>query len=507
MHPWVRLVGTAGISMLLLSAAMIALRGETAAINSSTLFMPIVISSSRLFLPLMRSDSTPTPTMTATRTATPTLAPGEPTAAPTRMPSAGCMYAPRLLEPINGGIAYGLAPELTVTLAGQAKALEAVVEVATDSSFSVVKAGGRISRAYDFDRVSPRLSTNLTPATTYYWRAHLVCDNGEGPDSDVWTFTTPASAVLPPAPTLSSPANGATAANPVPLQWSPYPGTPTYSYESCVRLQGTSRPSCILDPPVPYLALPYRGVDLKPGSTYEWWVRYLTQQGWSEPSPTWHFTVSEAPPPTPNPDCPTVPTLLSPANGSTVDTLLPTLTFSGSAVDPSITGAQLELFSYSTSTFYDSWIYQPPEYVSFSITPRGNLTAGATYYWRASYGCGWNKFTGITTFSQPSFAWSFTTASRALAAAPQLLSPANGTSTLSSEVTFQWTPVPGAVSYTLHCFRASESYDWGYPTTANGPQQTLWLYAGHTYRWWVQATDSYGYGYISDTWLVTTPPG
>ncbi len=53
-----------------------------------------------------------------------------------------------------------------------------------------------------------RFTTNLDPATTYYWRASYVCGSKQAPYSEAWSFTTGSGGTFPPGPELISPANG-----------------------------------------------------------------------------------------------------------------------------------------------------------------------------------------------------------------------------------------------------------------------------------------------------------
>jgi hypothetical protein len=68
--------------------------------------------------------------------------------------------------------------------------------------------------------------------------------------------------------------------------------------------------------------------------------------------------------------------------------------------------------------------------------------------------------------------------------APKLLTPADGASSLSSPVTFTWTPVSGATTYYLWISRDDEDYEvWAEP---DAPSAVLYLEPG-TYDWYVEA--------------------
>ena len=76
--------------------------------------------------------------------------------------------------------------------------------------------------------------TNLTPATTYYWKVWLKCGEIESPHSELRSFTTGSADLILPAPTLLSPADGSEIYSydlPVKLQWSAVTGAEEYKVE------------------------------------------------------------------------------------------------------------------------------------------------------------------------------------------------------------------------------------------------------------------------------------
>jgi hypothetical protein len=87
------------------------------------------------------------------------------------------------------------------------------VQVATSSAFTTIK--------YDQAGMgaTSTIASGLSGNTKYYWRANATSSAGTSAWSAVWSFTTEP-AVPPPAPTLISPANGATNVAPTPgLIW------------------------------------------------------------------------------------------------------------------------------------------------------------------------------------------------------------------------------------------------------------------------------------------------
>jgi outer membrane protein OmpA-like peptidoglycan-associated protein len=136
--------------------------------------------------------------------------------------------APDLIAPANGDSMQSLAPVLRWTAA--AGATSYIVQVATDPTF----AAPLFSRADSATLLSSL--TGLSNATTYYWRASSSAAAGISGWSAVWSFTTAkpvkTEPVPPPAPTLVSPADGATmqSLSPV-LSWNASSGATSYTVQ------------------------------------------------------------------------------------------------------------------------------------------------------------------------------------------------------------------------------------------------------------------------------------
>lgn len=194
--------------------------------------------------------------------------------------------------------------------------------------------------------------------------------------------------------------------------------------------------------------------------------------------------------------CSVAPTLISPANGSNLNTLIPTLQWNGgndsaattlvleAAKDTSFTQIELSLWSTPTGVGQWQWYW--------------NLNPGTTYYWRAHLECG-------TSLKSPySTVWSFVTGSGGtILPAPSLISPPNGSTTSSPSVTFQWSAVSGATQYVFQ--RKQVGTTTTYLSRVTGTQTIRSLNPNATYQWSVSAQNDYAIGSASATWQFTTP--
>lgn len=141
--------------------------------------------------------------------------------------------------------------------------------------------------------------------------------------------------------------------------------------------------------------------------------------------------------------CRTRPTLINPPDGSNLDTLLPAFTWDCHS-EPDVTYAVLEI---ARDPDFSQWRTQtwfgPAQGVIKDWRLTRNFDPATTYYWRAWLQCGEVR-------GPYSEAWSFITGSGGtLLPAPPLVAPANGSTTTSTTVTLQWSPVDGAIEYVL----------------------------------------------------------
>jgi len=195
--------------------------------------------------------------------------------------------------------------------------------------------------------------------------------------------------------------------------------------------------------------------------------------------------------------CSVRPTLINPANGSTLDTLVPLYVWNDGG-DPAGTSARLQIahdaaFTHGAGSLRSSM--RGEHEFRFST----NLDPGSTYYWRAWVMCG-------DVQGPYSEVWSFTTGSGGtIPPAPALTAPANSSTLPSTTVTLQWASVPGTVEYLVRWRRPDQSgynYEW-----TSEPQLVTWLEPHTTYEWWVSARNDYAIGTDSPVWQFTTGPG
>jgi hypothetical protein len=194
---------------------------------------------------------------------------------------------------------------------------------------------------------------------------------------------------------------------------------------------------------------------------------------------------------------PPAPTLVSPANGVTIDTTTPTLDW-----DP-VTGIGDVTYSVrwdDENTFSGG----PPTTAVGSNTdytiPSG-LAAG-TWYWQVqayddSGGSGWSSY------------WSFTIPSPP---APTLVSPANGVTIADTTPTLDWDPVTGIgdVTYSVR-WDDENTFSGGPPTAGVGSNTDYTIPSGlavGTWYWQVQAYDDSGGSGWSSYWsfTISSPP-
>jgi subtilisin family serine protease len=130
--------------------------------------------------------------------------------------------APVLSSPTNGATSVSIPP--TLSWAASTGATSYAVQVSTSSSFTTT--------AYSASGLTTTSTsaTGLATSTTYYWRVNATNSAGTSDWSTVYSFTTAASSgSAPAAPTLSSPANGATGVSTSPtLSWSASTGATSY---------------------------------------------------------------------------------------------------------------------------------------------------------------------------------------------------------------------------------------------------------------------------------------
>ncbi|OYV86708.1 MAG: hypothetical protein B7Z63_03570, partial [Ignavibacteriae bacterium 37-53-5] len=239
---------------------------------------------------------------------------------------------PLLSSPANGSSNVATGPTLTWNSSSGAATYR--LQVSTDSGFAtlVYNSGG-------LSTTSASLS-GLLNLTKYYWRVNASNSAGASAWSTVWSFTTIIAA--PPAPTLSIPANGATAVpvNPT-VSWNSATGAANY------RLQvstSSSFTTTVYDSSG--LTVTSRILSgLINATQYYWRVNASNAGGTGSWSAVWNFTTVVAPP--------AAPTLATPLNGATAVPVNPALTWNSSAGAASYR-LQVSTDSSFAATSYDS---------------------------------------------------------------------------------------------------------------------------------------------------------
>jgi len=191
---------------------------------------------------------------------------------------APCTAAPQFLSPPNGSNLSTRLPLFRWDSGNDPRATDFYLEVSQYSGFT--NTYGFSGSSYAQGVQERRLAWNLDEITLYYWRAHLYCGSTEGPDSEVWTFTTGSGGTVLPGASLISPDNGATLpSRTVTFSWSSVSGAAEYkvNYKA-----GTHYSS--------YTTGTQLTRSLLPNTTYEWWVEARNDYAWGAESVHWTLT-------------------------------------------------------------------------------------------------------------------------------------------------------------------------------------------------------------------------
>ncbi|MFH1038779.1 MAG: hypothetical protein V1789_08965 [PVC group bacterium] len=185
---------------------------------------------------------------------------------------------PTLISPPDGSELTTIAPLFEWNPHTDSWAIMMMMEVALDAEFSDVI--DSLTTNYPVYR----FSDNFDPATTYYWRTWMVCEEGDGPYSEVWSFITGSGGVLPSAPDPVGPPDGATVplgSTPVRVNWSAVSGAEGYQAMRHDRGGGTY----LYSSTELYVDMSY----LDENTTHEWWVRARNDYGYGSDSASRRF--------------------------------------------------------------------------------------------------------------------------------------------------------------------------------------------------------------------------
>jgi large repetitive protein len=247
-------------------------------------------------------------------------------------------------------------------------------QVSEDSSFSTIKNEGEVAQGdWNTSQQNYEATTSLLHfGTEYFWRVRTRHDADTSDWSNVWSFTTKET------PTLTAPADGASNQMiDLTLTWQEIPGAFGYLYEFCT--DPTFTIPC-LSVATTHSASP---LGIMFGTTYYWRVQAYHTVDTSQWSDARSFeTINTV-------------GLVSPANGSYVDELFPTVSWQA------VTGTEGFEILYDVSDAFDNPEIVYEEGNSYSHKIITILTLNQTYYWKVR---AFND--GDTTQWSPT--WSFT---------------------------------------------------------------------------------------------------
>lgn len=190
------------------------------------------------------------------------------------------------------------------------------------------------------------------------------------------------------------------------------------------------------------------------------------------------------------------PILFSPANGSVLNTLIPTFEWVEMEIKD---GTMMQIEISKTEDFEIVNDYAVP------MSPNTaemfhNLEPATTYYWRAAI----RDYLNDITYPY-SETWSFTTGDNGVFPnPPTLISPSNG-STVTSLPTLQWNSVPGATGYGVRWKDVNGNMTFiDYSETPEHLMEWWDVFSGTTYEWSIRTKNNYAYGNYSETWIFTT---
>jgi hypothetical protein len=297
-------------------------------------------------------------------------------------------------------------------------------------------------------------------------------------------FSIEAAAQIVSPPTLVSPANGSTNLTiPVTISWS-------HSSATTYRIQVASDLSfnnLVVD--VSGITSTNYQLNLTGSTTYYWRVNatlLLVVSDWSE---VWNFSTGTGQ------TVPSTPLLLSPQNGSTIESLNPVLAWEGdlNADNYRLQVARSRSFNTNTIIFDDSTITVASHQI-------GTLDYGTQYFWRVNA----RNNTGVSGWSAD---WSFTTFSDPnIPSPPILVSPSNGDTGVSVTLTLSWENSRTADSYRLQV-STNSAFSNLIADQSNITASSLDL-SGLAYKtqfyWRVNASNTSGTSGWSSAWNFTT---
>ena len=214
--------------------------------------------------------------------------------------------------------------------------------------------------------------------------------------------------------------------------------------------------------------------------------------------------VARQPTPTPTPiSCSTVPTLISPANGSHLDSLIPLFAWD-SGNDPNVDWLYLEIGRDPNLADWAGGLSCGDDDCIRGIhrwRVSDNLDPNALYFWRAYLMCG-------STQGPYSEVWRFTTGiGGTVLPAPSLRSPADGSTVPGPTVTLRWSSVSGAVEYRAATRHLASGHTFSEIVQGTKTEFRWSPGRGGIFEWWVIPRNDYAWGTSSTYWRFTIDPG
>lgn len=318
--------------------------------------------------------------------------------------------APTLISPQNNSIDM----ELTQTLKWNAVSGASTynLQVSLDPNFS-----GLIASQAGLTNTSYTL-TGLNYSTKYYWKVNATNIAGNGPWSEVWSFTT--MAPIPNPPIIISPPNNATNVSRSPLlTWSSVTGATGYDLQ--VSIYPNFDTYGINE--INIIATAYQLNSLFPDREYYWRVRSRNAAGVS----SWVYSSFKTKP------LILGPTLIEPANYSKLKSL--DAFFSWTPV----AGAQYYELILSKSSNFSNYIANPKNLTSPNFAIFG-LENSTTYFWKV-------RAIKDGEIGEWSDMFAFLTPSKIKG--PTLLAPENDSYGHGTDITFYWNPIADIDGYDL----------------------------------------------------------
>jgi len=355
------------------------------------------------------------------------------------------------------------------------------VQVSTISTFATT-----IADVATFTEGTATFTSPLDNNTTYYWRANANNAEESSTWSEIWSFTT--LSIVPGvlnAPNLTSPSNGSSGVSLRPsLTWSTVDSAVTYR----IQLSTDSTfLSTVIDDSSLTAGSKTLTTSLVTGTKYYWRVDAKNNNGTGSWSTVWNFTTAAS--------APSAPILTSPSDAATGVAPLPTFTWG------MMNGAATYRIQVSTNSTFMTTVCDDSTLPTGSKVLTTSLDNGTKFYWRV------NAKNGIGTSSW-SVIRSFTTLT-ALPGIPNLATPSNGVTGISSSPTLTWNMVSGATTYhvqlsTTSTFSSIIMDDSTITTGTKTLNNILWN--ATLYYWRVCAKNSAGTSGWSMVWCFSTMP-